>query len=60
MANLPLAALQRTAFTGAEGGHLVNLPLASLQGAAIDGVALTSKPTLRTAAKILRIPMLLQ
>jgi hypothetical protein len=38
-ANLPLAALQRVAFTGALSGHLMNLPFASRQGAAMDGAA---------------------
>lgn len=55
-ANLPFAALQRVAFAGAVGGHLMNLPvLGSLQGAAITGTATVSRPKLSAVATILRI-----
>jgi hypothetical protein len=53
LANFPFAALQRTGFAAAFGGHLVNLPLASLQGAARTGV--DNSASVAAAAKNMRM-----
>jgi hypothetical protein len=53
LANLPLASLQRAAFSAALGGHFAKCPLASLQGAANDGV--DNMATATAAAKAIRM-----
>lgn len=59
LANLPLAALQRTGLAGDFVGHLMNFPLASRHGAAsagVDSIAIEAAANISLRIIILFLP----